>query len=171
MRVPPTFRTIALLLTASAVLVFGGCYKNKNTLAPRDAATIDRALAGDWDGRAGNGTQLRVVVRVLNDHDYYVEWQGQGDERPSRGTAYIVDFAGAKFAHLRDLNADGTIADEHWLMRVELKDGKLTVRQLSDEFFKDKTAGTAEQLREIVRANVDNDAMYDADETLVATRQ
>jgi len=165
------FTTLFLVLTAAALLVAVGCYKNKNALAPRDAATIDRALAGDWQGKMPDGATARVVVRVLNDRDYYIEWQGEGDEKPARAIAYIVDFAGAKFAHLRDLNPDGTIADEHWLMRVELADNKLIVRQLMEEFFTGKTVDSADQLREVVRANVNNDAMYDASETLTATRQ
>jgi hypothetical protein len=165
------FKSLLLVLTVTALLVGVGCYKNKNALAPRDAATIDRALAGDWQGKTPDGASARVVVRVLNDRDYYVEWQGESDEKPARAIAYIVDFAGAKFAHLRDLNPDGTVADEHWLMRVELAGDKLIVRQLKEEFFDGKAVDTTEKLREVVRANVNNDAMYDASEALTATRQ
>src|SRR5687767_2035780 len=148
------FTTLSLGLAAAALLVAGGCYKNKNALAPRDAARVDRALAGDWRGKTPDGSTARIVIRVLNDRDYYIEWQGEGDDKPARAIAYIVDFAGAKFAHLRDLNPDGTVADEHWLMRVELADGKLNVRQLKEEFFNERPVESADQLREIVRANV-----------------
>ena len=71
---------------------------------------------------------------------------------------FLVPIKDATFAQLTNLGDKGELPAEHLIVRVQLAGDKLTLRQLSDEFFKGVT--TDEALRKKVEENLDNAAMY-----------
>jgi hypothetical protein len=158
------FAAIALL----AALVVG-CYTSKYTVGSADAARVDKAYVGDWEMKDGDKTTL-IVIRNLDDKRYYVEMKGSPDEKTTRYVGFIGAVNDVQFANLRELTDDGTIPDEHLIMRVALKDGKLTLRNLKQDFFKDKTIDSQDKLVALLEKNLDNEAMYDQD-SIVATRK
>ncbi|HEY1629133.1 MAG TPA: hypothetical protein VGF52_04690, partial [Tepidisphaeraceae bacterium] len=71
---------------------------------------------------------------------------------------------------LRPIQDDGNIPDSWLIMRIELAENKITLRQLSDDFFKGKTIDSAQALRQTLEQNLDNQQMYAQDETITATK-
>ena len=60
---------------------------------------------------------------------------------------------------------------EDWLaMKLELSGDKLVIRQLKEEYMKEKNITSAQQLRKVIEQNIDDSAMYDKDEVVTATR-
>jgi hypothetical protein len=53
-------------------------------------------------------------------------------------------------------------------MRVELRDGKLLIRDLDEDFFKDKNLESEDAVRKFIEQNVENPKMYG--KTITGTR-
>lgn len=163
-------RNASLATLMTLVVLFAGCFATKFTLIDPAKAKVERAYVGDWDGVNANGDHSSILIRNIDDKLYYVEIQGAADEKASRYTGFTADVKGATFAHLRIIQDDGQLPDTWLLMRIELANDRLNIRQLDEEFFKSKTIESAEQLRQILEQNLDADAMYDKDEAISATR-
>jgi hypothetical protein len=143
------------------------CYASKFTIGSLEQAKVERAYVGDWQFKDGEKVS-HVIIRNLDDKNYYVEMNGDG-EKTDRYTAFIGTIKGVQFANLLPLSDDGTLPEERIIMRVELKDGKLELRNLKESFFKDQTIESQAQLTALIEKNLESPAMYD-DEPLVATR-
>jgi len=173
MRIARPLRSFLLLL-AMALLMLTGCLETEFSLGPRDQSVVDRAVCGDWmlSRKDANGqTQnSHLVVRNIDDKLYYVEWADANKPADrTRMTAFVADVKGVSFAHLQNLGEDGVNSDKHVIFRFGMDGEKLIIKELSDEFFKDKFGSDAE-LRALVEENLENDAMY-AGEPLIGTRQ
>jgi hypothetical protein len=57
------------------------------------------------------------------------------------------------------------------IMRISISDdhSKLSLRNLKDDFFKDKKIASSESLQNVIASNLENQDMYDGD-TVAATR-
>ena len=155
------FKRVALVL--SIALILAGCYETTVPLGSPEQAKVDRNLAGDWSfPAAGDQKAVSLVLRNLDDKQYYVEWQEAG-EKPARCVGIVVPIKDAMFAQVRNLPDDGSIADKHLIVRVSFKDNKLGIRQLNDKFFDGKAVDTTEKLRAVLEANLENADMYDGD--------
>jgi len=152
---------VSLLLAALVI----GCYTSRYTIGSLEQAKVDRAYVGDWDFKDGDKT-AHLIIRNLDDKNYYVELTE--DNKTSRYTAFIGAVKDAQFANLRELTDDGTIQDERLIMRVGLKDGKLELRNLKDEFFKDQTVDSQAQLTSLIEKNLENKDLYE--DSVVLTR-
>ena len=156
----------SLLAACCVVLafVFIGCFETTVPLDDKpDRAKVDRSLIGDWTFRAaGDEKPAKVVLRNLDDKRYYVEWSDEG-EKVTRGVGFISNIKDVPFAQVRPLTDDGSVSEKHWIMRVSIDGGKLGIRQLNGDFFKDHPAGNTDQLRRLLEANLDNPAMYDGE--------
>jgi len=95
----------------------------------------------------------------------------QNDKGPDRRVGYTADVNGVTFANLRQLTDDGSISNKFLVMRVSISsDGsKLTLRNLNDKFFSDKSIDSQAALTKLIQDNLDNNDMYDGD-AVVATR-
>jgi hypothetical protein len=157
----------ATLLTGTLLLALFvvGCYTSKFTIGSEEQAKVDRNYIGDWEAKDGDKT-MSLIIRNLDDKNYYVELTE--DNKTSRYTAFIGAVKDAQFANLRELTDDGTIQDERLIMRVGLKDGKLELRNLKDEFFKDQTVDSQAQLTSLIEKNLENKDLYE--ESVVLTR-
>jgi hypothetical protein len=157
-----------LLFTGAllTVTVLIGCYTSKFTVGSPDDAKVDRAFVGDYELKGADST-ASIAIRNIDDKNYYVEYR-ESPDKVSRYVGFVGKIKDAQFANLRELTDDGSISDDHLIMRIELKDNKLTLRNLKDDFFKDKTIGSQAQLVALLEENLGNDAMYDA--PVVATR-
>lgn len=159
-------RTALLTSTLLLALFVLGCYTSRFTIGSEEQAKVDRNYIGDWEAKDGDKT-MTFVIRNLDDKNYYVEMRE--DEKTSRYSAFIGTIKEVQFANLRELTDDGTVPDERIIMRVALKDGKLELRSLKDNFFKDQTIESQAQLTALIEKNLDNKEMYD-DNPIVATR-
>jgi hypothetical protein len=165
-----SFRTTASLLLAVVLLLgFGGCYVTTITLIPPGQAKVDHAYLGDWDATDTNSKDhTAIVIRNIDDKLYYVEIR-EKDKEPQRYVGFTTDVKGATFAQVRQLQDDGSVSDQWILERVGIKNGKLGIRQMDDDFLKNKKIETVQQLREALEKNLDNQEMYDKN-LILATR-
>jgi hypothetical protein len=159
---------------ALAALLMTGCLETEFSLGPRDQSVVDRAFCGDWMlsrmDQNGQTQNSQLVVRNIDDKVYYVEWADANKPADrTRMTAFVADVKGVSFAHLQNLGEDGVNSDKHIIFRFELDDEKLVIKELSDEFFKDKIHSN-EELKELIEANLENVAIY-AGEPFIGTRQ
>jgi hypothetical protein len=162
----PRHRTLfALALVAAGLLFFAGCYSTQYPLGSPDKAAIDPAYVGDFAVTENNQNET-IVIRNLDDHAYYVEYDEPG-KAPLRMVGYTADVSGVTFANLRSLTDDGSIDSNYLLMRIAISPdrGKLSMRNLKDDFFKGKTINSSDDLQKIIAANLDNDLMYDGPAT------
>jgi hypothetical protein len=152
------------------LLLFAGCFISKFTLIAPDKAKVDKAYCGDWDYVNTKGEHFVMAIRNVDDKLYYIDSRKEDSAEISRFVGFICDVKNATFAHVRSLTDDGTVAEEWIVMRMELTGDKLVIRQLSDEFFKSHPVNSAEELRATIEKNMGDDAMYDKEETVTATR-
>jgi hypothetical protein len=165
------FKNFLALGGVSLVLLFTlGCYETKFPLGSSDKATIDPGYVGDFVIDSNDKKTETVIIRNIDNHLYYVEYLN-GDDQPLRMVGYTTDINGVTFANLRKLTDDGSIDDSYLLMRVGISDdhSKLTLRNLKEDFFKDKNITSADQLEKLITENLQNDKMYDG-EAGTATR-
>jgi hypothetical protein len=160
----------------AVLLALGACYTSKFALGPKERAVVDRKFVGNWeiaDPDQPGKPPVVMLIRNIDDHQYYVEWDEHGDKGPNRFTGFVVDVKGVSFAHLRPLSEDGEISEECIITRVGLtSDDKLTIRQLADndkEFWKQHPVDSAATLRKAIEENLNNEQMYEAN-TAVGTR-
>jgi len=150
----------ALILAAAGLMA--GCYETDIPLGTPEDSKVDRALVGDWTFPAsGDAKAATLVIRNIDDKRYYAEWSQE--DKTSRGVAIVVPIKDAQFGQFRELTDDGSIAEKHTIMRIEMKDSKLGIRQLSEGFFKDKTIKDTGELKALLEKNLENSAMYDGD--------
>jgi hypothetical protein len=159
---------LSLLLVASLLIV--GCWGSDYSLIPPDQAKVDLAYVGDWNLVTDKGEHATMVIRNIDNKLYYVEVRDKDDKDPDRYVGFLADVNGATFAHLRAMKDSGKIEDGWILMRIALAGDKLTLDQLSDDFFKNKTIASAVDLRHVLEQNLNNEAMYAKDERLTGTR-
>lgn len=160
----------ALVCVVPLILLGLGCYKTEYPLGSADKAAVDPAYAGDYVFIDGNKT-TNLVIRNIDNHLYYVEWTSSDDNKANRMTGYTSDVNGVTFANLRGLTDDGSIDNKFLIMRVSLSadHAKLTLRNLKDDFFKDKNVDSSAAQEKVIAANLQNEQMYDGD-AVVATR-
>jgi len=158
-------RLVPLVLLLCIAMLFAGCFTTKFTLGKLEDAKVDLGYVGNWQSTDDSGKKLTLIVRNIDNHRYYVEWTDDKDagKGAQRFTGHVSPVAGVGFAQLKPLTADGTIEENNMILRVGMKDGSLTIQDLKDEFFKDKTISSDDDLRKLIEANVENKAMYDGD--------
>ncbi|MGD0462583.1 MAG: hypothetical protein ABSB74_08845 [Tepidisphaeraceae bacterium] len=172
-------RRTAALAASLLLLTLGlGCYETKTPFGSAASATVDRAFVGDFTMPDKDKTDS-VVILNLDDKQYFVEYSESGQDgkeprnakEPLRMVGYTADVNGVTFANLRGLKDDGSIDDKFMVMRVSLSPdhAKLSIRNLKDDFFKDKDVSSSEALEKVIEANLDNEKMYDG-EAAVFTR-
>jgi hypothetical protein len=161
---------MAITCVASSLLFFTGCYETQYPLGSPDKATVDPGYVGDFVLADKDQKSETIIIRNIDNHLYYVEWLKE-DDKPLRMVGYTTDVNGVTFANLRGLTEDGSIDNKFMIMRVSLSDdhSKLSVRNLKDDFFKDKNIDSSETQEKVIAANLENTQMYDGD-TAVATR-
>ncbi|MGD0388659.1 MAG: hypothetical protein ABSC42_06845 [Tepidisphaeraceae bacterium] len=165
------FRTLAAFTCILPALLFAlGCYETQYPLGSADKATVDPGYVGDFVLPQGDKKPLTITIRNIDNHQCYVEWAG-GEDKPDRRVGYAADVNGVTFANLRELTDDGSIDKKFLLMRISLSadHSKLTLRNLKEDFFKDKNVNSSDDLQALIAANLENDQMYDG-EPGVATR-
>ncbi len=160
------FAVLTSIVLAAAFLV--GCYETALKLGSPDQSKVDKKFVGDWKitiSSGGNTSTADLIVRNIDDKQYYVEWRE--DDRVDRFSAFAADVKDAHFAHLRKMTDDGEWPEEHTLMRFELKGDQLVLRGLDENFFEGVT--TDEQLRQKITENIDNPKMYE--ETVTGSKK
>ena len=169
-------RLSRLLLTicfAALLLMFAGCWGSKFTLINPEAARVDRAYLGNWSVVNSKGESSSLIIRNVDDKMFYVETKEGAKQYPegiSRYVGFLAPVKGATFAHLKNLQDDGNVQEDWLLMKLELAGYKLIVRQLKDEYMKEKNITSADQLRKVIEQSMEDGAMYDKEEVLTATR-
>lgn len=163
--------------TMLASLLFGlvliaGCLTTKYSIVSPEKAVVNKALVGNWNAAEfdATGREAGLVVRNVDGKMYYAEWKLKGDSSLVRGVGHSAEIKGATFVQLRGLEEDGSIEDTWAIMRLDLSGNTLKIRQLKEDFFKTQKLDSNEQLQKILADNVNNDAMYAADEVITATR-
>jgi hypothetical protein len=147
-------------VVAMGLLLVGGCYVSQYTLGSADQATVNKAYVGDWRFTPAGAEAGRLVVRNIDGRQYYVQWN-QKDKQPVRMAGFVTRVKEADFVQLRKLSDDGALENQWLIARVELKDGKLQVRQLDDGFFKQQAIHSSDDLRKVIEENIDNGRMYE----------
>jgi hypothetical protein len=152
-------------IAPAAVLVFcvlAGCYETDQQVAPRESARVDARFVGDWEFRDPNAGATILLVRNFSDREYYLEWGDVGASERHRASAFVAEVGGASIAHVRELTADGTVPQKHFLLRAAITpDGRLTLRHLNDKYFENKDVTTSAKLRRVIEVGVADEAMYD----------
>lgn len=158
------FASLAVLATCI------GCYTSQFSLDTEDHAKFDQAFVGDWQVEGGDqANPKKLIIRNLDYKHYYVELDDPS-EKPMRLTGYITKVKNVPFANLHELTTDGTIPDAFYITRIELLNGKISVRQLNDKFFQDKKIESSSDLRKLVGDNLNNPEMYDKDGSFTAVK-
>jgi hypothetical protein len=160
-------RLIASFVASALFLTIGlGCYETKTPLGSAADAKVDRAYVGDF-ALVDKGKTDSIVIRNLDDKQYFVEYSEPGDtsKQPMRMVGYTVDVNGVIFANLRSLSDDGANVEKFLIMRASLSSdhAKLSLRNLKEDFFKDKDVSSSELLGNVIGANLENEQMYDGD--------
>jgi hypothetical protein len=165
-----TKNVVSVACVASLLLFIVGCYETQYPLGSQDKAVVDPAYVGDYVVADSDKKSETVIIRNIDNHLYYVEWLAEGD-KTLRMIGYTADVDGVTFANLRGLTEDGSIDNKFLIMRVSLSDdhSKLTLRNLKEDFFKDKKIDSSDALQKLIAANLQNDQIYDG-EAAVATR-
>lgn len=159
-----------LLASLAIVATCIGCYTSPFSLGPESQANFDQSFVGDWQVEGGDQSKPeKLIIRNLDFKHYYVELNQPG-EKPMRMSGFITKVKNVPFANLRELTTDGTIPDAYIITRIELLDGKISVRHLDDKFFKDKKIESSNDLRKLVGDNLENPAMYDKDSSFTAVK-
>ena len=167
------WRLALTLCLTSLLLMFAGCWGSKFTLISPEAAKIDRAYLGNWSAINSKGESSSLIIRNIDDKSFYVETKEGAKQYPegiSRYIGFLAPVKGATFAHLKQLQDDGNVQEDWLAMRLELNGDKLVIRQLKDEYMKEKNITSAEQLRKVIEQNLEDGSMYDKEEVLTATR-
>lgn len=146
-----------------------GCYETLFRLAPLANAKVDRALCGDWSLKSTSGSEIIMAVRNLDDHSYAVSWRSADEKDAIYMIADSTELQGVRFIHARGLPDDGTISDTHMIIRADLDGDNITVRNLNDDFLKQKTVDSDDSLRKTIEANLENNDLYD-DDSYAGTR-
>lgn len=164
--------SLGLMLIASLLLMVG-CFESRYPLGQREAGKVDLRYVGNWilesRNEQGDTDSSRLLIRNLHNDEYYVEWIG-GDDKALRFTGYTTDVDGVTFANLLPLTDDGKLAEKYTILRLDWDGDKLKIRVLDDDFFKDKKFDSSAALRSIVKANLNQEMMYDGD-AIVGTKE
>ena len=162
-------RRVVFTVLATLLLAVG-CYESKFTLGPKSQAVFDPVYLGDWQVVSqGTWADGRIVIRNWEDSMYYVEWSKRNDP-PLRMSGFVINVKGASFAHLRQLREDPSSPEKYLLFRVGISRNRLSIRPLNATFFEGKSIYSSQRLRNIVEENLENDQMYDKDNSLSAIR-
>ena len=157
----PTLLATALI----GLLTLLGCYETAIELAPVEQAKVEKAYLGTWSFTWKDDDSLKgatATVLNLDGKQYFVEWAEfppDGKRDVTRYRAIIVPVQGASFAQLSPITDE--LPDKHVIMRAELKDGKLRLRNLNQKFFEGVT--TIEQLRQQLSHNLEDERMYEGE--------
>jgi len=159
-------RISRLLLTicfAGLLLIVAGCWGSKYTLIDPQATKVDRAYIGNWSAVNSKGESSSLIIRNIDDKMFYVETKEGAKQYPEGITRYIGFLApvkGAMFAHLKQLQDNGDVQEDWLAMRLELTGERLVIRQLKDEYMKEKNITSGEQLRKVIEQNLEEGSMY-----------
>ena len=161
---------VSIACVACSLLFFAGCYETQYPLGSPDKATVDPGYVGDFVLTDKDQKSETIIIRNIDNRLYYVEWLS-GDDKPLRMVGYTADVNGVTFANLRGLTDDGTIDDKYMLFRISLSGdhSKLSIRNLKDDFFKNKNINSSETQQKVIAENLENSEMYDGD-AVTATR-
>ena len=161
---------ITSALSVLSIVLSIGCYESPFALGPESEARTDVGYLGDWQVESQNKeNQPRIVIRNIDHKSYYVEMDQPG-EKPMRMVGFVLKVKGVPFAHLRELKTDGTIPETYIITRIEMKNGKLSIRQLNEKFFKERKIESSDDLRKLVEANLNNEEMYDKESAFTAAK-
>ncbi|MBC8105894.1 MAG: hypothetical protein H7Z14_04840 [Anaerolineae bacterium] len=170
---------ITLASLFCTLVLICGCFETPFSLGSESDAKVDTALCGDWEVASKDSSdkpKVKMFVRNLDGKHYLVEWVSPPEEggKPEdvetlRMVAWTAKVKNATFAHARNLPDDGTIPDKHLVIRITFENNQITLRNLDEKFFKDKTLMNDADFRQLIEENLDNAEMYDHDEML-ATR-
>jgi hypothetical protein len=173
------FARITFVSLLCSLLLLAGCFETPFSLGSENDSKVDPAIVGDWEVMSKDHPdrpKAKMFIRNLDGKHYLVEWvnppednQKPEDVETLRMIAFTGKVGSATFAHVRNLPADGSIADKHLVLRFAIDNGQITLRNLNDDFFKDKSLASDADFRRLVEENLENADMYDHDEML-ATR-
>src|SRR5258706_765293 len=166
-------RPLLTFCFAALLLVFAGCWGSKFPLINSDQAKVDRAYLGNWSVVNSKGESSSMIIRNIDDKMFYVETKEGAKQYPegiSRYVGFLAPVKGATFGHLKQLQDDGNVQEDWLLMKLELNGDKLIIRQLKDEYMKEKNITSAEQFRKVIEQNLEESEMYEKDEVVTATR-
>src|SRR2546423_15704803 len=142
-------RLLLALLFAASLLMFAGCWVSKYTLINPDQAKVDRAYLGNWNAVNSKGESSSLIIRNIDDKMFYVETKDGAKQYPegiSRYIGFLAPVKGALFAHLKQLQDNGDVQEDWLAMRLELNGDKLVIRQLKEDFMKEKNITSADQM-------------------------
>ena len=72
-----------------------------------------------------------------------------------------TEVAGTRFIHARALPDDGKLEDAHLILRVDIDGDQITIRNLDEDFLKDKHIDSDDSLRKVIEVNLENNDLYD----------
>lgn len=168
-----------LVTLLCSLVLLAGCFETPFSLGAESDSKVDSALVGDWEVMSKDNADKpkpKMFVRNVDGTHYLVEWinppeenQKPEDVETLRMIVFTSKVGSATFAHARNLPQDGSIPQKHLVVRFALENGQITLRNLNEDFFKDKSLASDAAFRKIVEENLENPEMYDRDE-LLATR-
>jgi hypothetical protein len=162
-----SIRALAAITLLCAIATISGCFVSKVPIGKVEDARVDLKFVGDWRFPNEGGAPTLIIVRNIDDKQYYVEWNDQN--KTNRMVVFITEVNGVSFAQGRALTDDGSKAEGYNIVRVGLDNGKLALRQLEQKFFEGRNIETSDDLRKVVEANLENPEMYEK-ETALGTR-
>jgi len=155
-------RNAAVLISLFLLLGVNGCFSSMFTLGSPEEAKVSRIYVGDWALEGMDATTLSI--RSFDEKSYVVALVKKDDDGSTKFAycrGFLADVKDVTFAHLKPLGEDGKLGDEWELYRIAITDGgEIVLRVLDEKYFKDKKINSNDDLKKIVEAGLDDDAMY-----------
>jgi hypothetical protein len=165
----PHLRTLFLAVLLS---IIAGCLSIP--LGDPEQSVIDAKLLGWWQATQTDGGKHELVLLQAYDARTYLVWDmhyaGDADNIEPDGSAlvmkgWLTPIRGKRFMTLKLMNPsqelqDNKEKDRYVVMRIDESSDGLHLKAIADKFVAD--CATPEALKAKIAANVDNDALYDA---------
>lgn len=166
----PRRRTLCFVVLLSIV---AGCLSIP--LGDPEQSAIDTKLLGWWQATQTDAGKHELVLLQAYDARTYLVWDmhysGDADNIQPDGSAlvmkgWLTPISGKRFITLKFMNPsqelqDNKEKDRYVIMRMDESSDGLHLKAIDDKFVAD--CATPEALKAKVTANVDNDALYNAD--------
>ncbi len=165
-----------VLCAAPMLLSLLACpFSSEHPLSDPSQAVLDSALAGDWKAADPEDNQLITVTFLAWNKRELVAFSREAGETGGKIDAYrvfVTVIDGQRFLNMQEL---GLQSSKEWFFASYRVSGDtLTFQFIDDTLFGSQKLDSSDALRDLVRRNLDNPALYGTDSdrasTMVFTR-
>ena len=159
------------IIIIGIILIAGltGCpYESPVSLGDSCNSTIDPTLAGTWVYRSGKNPKDTIVFLKFNDHEYYIEFHGEGKSAiniASRGRGFITKIRKQPIINFCEIDHPEKV----YFSRYEMHENMMILHTASDNFIK-QTIGSSGELLDFYSQNMEKDGFYEEADTMIRVK-